>query len=102
MIGFLLLLTATVIAIFLPIWEARALLIAMCKHVVTWTPVSEPLKYDGTEFSYQPELVDGKLPNGRLPLDRKPSKPMTNAYVDVDDTAHGATAVASFKEEETY
>lgn len=99
-IGFLLLLTATVIAICLPIWEARALLIAMCKHFVTWTPVSEPLKYDGTELSHQPELVDGKLPNGRLPLDRKPSKP--NAYVDADDTAHGANAVAAFKEEETY
>lgn len=99
-IGFFLLLTATVIAVFLPIWEARALLIAICKHMFTWTPVHEPLKYDGTELSHHPELVDGKLPDGRLPLDRKPSKPMSNAHVGHDDSAHNA--VAAFKAEETY
>lgn len=101
-IGFFLLITATVIAIFLPVWEARTLLIAMCKHMFTWTPVKEPLKYDGTEFSHHPELVDGKLPDGRLPLDHKPSKPMTGAFVDADDTAHGQQAVAALKAEETY
>ena len=101
-IGFILLLSATVIAVVLPIWEARALLIAICKHMVTWTPAQEGLKYDGTEFSHHPELVDGKLPSGKLPLDKPPSKPLANAaYVKADDTAHGEQAVAGLKAEGT-
>ena len=93
MIGFILLLSATLIAIFLPIWEARALLIQICKHMFTWTTPTEGLKYDGTELSHKPDLVDG----GRIPqMDRKPSKP----YVSADDTAHGGSAVASFKADE--
>lgn len=93
-IGFFLLISATLIAIFLPIWEARALLIVICKHMFTWTTPSEGLKYDGTEFSHKPDLVDG----GRLPaMDRKPSKPLAKPYVEADDTAHGQGAVAEFK-----
>lgn len=91
-IGFFLLISATLIAIILPIWEARAIIMVILKHMVTWTTPKEALKYDGTEFSHRPDLVDG----GRLPdLDRKPSKAMTKPYVDLDDTAHGA--VAEFK-----
>ena len=70
-IGFFLLISATIIAVVLPIWEARAILTVICKHMLTWTSPSEALKYDGAEHSHKPDLVDG----GRLPdLDRKPSK----------------------------
>lgn len=96
-IGFFLLITATLIAIFLPIWEARVLLMAICKHMFTWTSPNEGLKYDGTEFSHKPDLVDG----GRLPnMDRKPSKPLAKDYINADDTAHGQDAVAEFKADE--
>ena len=70
-IGFFLLISAIIIAVVLPIWEARAILTVICKHMLTWTSPNEALKYDGTEHSHKPDLVDG----GRLPdLDRKPSK----------------------------
>jgi hypothetical protein len=96
-IGFFLLISATLIAIILPIWEARGILTVICKHMFTWTTPKEALKYDGTEFSHHPDLVDG----GRLPnLDRKPSKPMSKPYVDCDDSAHGQAAVAQFKSDD--
>ncbi len=96
-IGFFLLISATLIAIILPIWEARGILTVIFKHMFTWTTPKEALKYDGTEFSHHPDLVDG----GRLPnLDSKPSKPMSKPYVDGDDTAHGQAAVAQFKSDD--
>ena len=84
-IGFILLLSATVIAVFLPIWEARTLMAAICKRMFTWNPAQEGLKYNGTDYSHHPELVDGKLP-----LDEPSCKPLADAaYVEADDTAHG-------------
>lgn len=62
----------------------------ICRYIFTLKTSDEALKYGDTN-SHHPDLEDGARPPN---LDRKPIRPTTQSYVDMDDTAHRQQAVA--------
>ena len=58
-IGFILIVGASLVALILPIWEARALCIIVMKGMFTGRRPKKPLKPDGTEYSVQDAVVVG-------------------------------------------
>ncbi|DBA67694.1 TPA: urea active transporter, variant 2 [Trebouxia sp. C0005] len=58
-IGFILIVGASLLATILPVWEARALCFVIIKRMLHWDSPKRGLNYDGNEYSHNGNVVVG-------------------------------------------
>ena len=92
-IGFILIVGASLVALILPIWEARALCIAVMKGIFTGRQPKRPLKPDGTEYSVQDAVVIGDADVGTSAGKVSGTVDMVGGQPEeFNDSAHGGRA----------
>ena len=95
-IGFILIVGASLLATILPIWEARAICIAILKGLFTWSTPKQPLKPDGREYNVTDAVVVGDADvdttaakgNGTIGVVR-------GNMGELNDSAHGGGAASA-------
>ncbi len=58
-VGFILIVSASLLALILPVWEARALCWVITKRLFRWDSPKTGLNYDGSEYSHNGNVVVG-------------------------------------------
>lgn len=88
-IGFILIVGASLLATILPIWEARALCFVIIKRMLRWDSPKRGLNYDGNEYSHNGNVVVGDA-NVDTTAGKGFGSTTSPAHApDMNDSAHG-------------
>ena len=85
-IGFILIVVASLLATILPIWEARALCFVIIKRMLRWDSPKRGLNYDGNEYSHNGNVVVG---DANVDTTGFGSTTSPAHAPDMNDSAHG-------------